>query len=541
MDDLTTLEPGDEGRAEDVGELACLTIIHHPNAARVGERAFLPGLHGAGTVEVSRVAPRFEPVEGGEGTPLADPFLSRSPLWIALSPDHVHLDRTGTSTRVVVEGQELGDHLRLPRARLRERGLCLVLGQRIVLLLHVASPDVRHGEPIWGLLGASRVMVGVRQQVAKVARQDVPVLLEGPSGSGKELVARAIHAASGRKGDFVSVNMAALTESMAAAALFGHERGAFTGAVRASRGYFGAAVGGTLFLDEIGETSSVVQPALLRAVESGEVQPVGAERAHRVDIRLITATDSTLGDVVQAGGFRGPLLHRLNTYTIRLPSLRERLDDLGRLLQIFLRQELEAVGRSERLLPRAGREEPWLPASLVAALMAHAWPGNVRELRNVARRIVIEASDQERVTLQPLALLSVPGGRAGAQGSSSSEPVAPAQPRRAVEPGHDQEGEQRGVDAPLDDAVVEAALEAHGFKPGAAARALGISRTTLYGWMEASPRMQKAADLAGETIEAALRGCGGDLSAAAAQLRVSERGLKLRMTALKLVLEGQDD
>ncbi|MEO1086205.1 MAG: sigma 54-interacting transcriptional regulator, partial [Acidobacteriota bacterium] len=275
-----------------------------------------------------------------------------------------------------------------------ERGVALLLAGSVLLLLHRFDPlSHRQPTPRLGLIGASASMQRVRDDIRQVADLRVPVLVRGESGTGKELVARAIHDSSPRAGKpFVAINMAAIPAPLAASELFGAARGAYTGANQRRAGYFARAAGGTLFLDEIGETPVEVQALLLRALESGEIQPVGADAPVKVDVRLISATDSDLDAEITAKRFRAPLLHRLSGYVIRLAPLRERREDFGRLLVHFLRRELADVGRSDRL---EVRDTPWLAAPLLARLIECPWPGNVRQLANVIRQIVIANRDAD--------------------------------------------------------------------------------------------------------------------------------------------------
>jgi serine/threonine-protein kinase PknK len=214
-----------------------------------------------------------------------------------------------------------------------------------------------------------------------VAASDVPVLVIGESGSGKELVARAIHDYGARSGrPFVGENCAAIPESLLESTLFGHTRGAFTGAVRPRAGLFEVASSGTLFLDEIGEMSLGMQTKLLRALEGGEVRPVGSERPKRVDVRVIGATHRDLEADVKAGRFREDLFYRLNVIALRVPPLRERPSDVPLLIQHFL--QLHAPKRKLRLTTAAS-----------GALERFAWPGNVRQLENEIRRALVLADE----------------------------------------------------------------------------------------------------------------------------------------------------
>ncbi|HUF34565.1 MAG TPA: sigma-54 dependent transcriptional regulator [Gemmatimonadales bacterium] len=227
------------------------------------------------------------------------------------------------------------------------------------------------------LLGESPVIQQVRALVDRVAPTDARVLVTGESGTGKELVAAAVHAAS-RRSDrpFVTVNCAAIPRDLVESEMFGHERGAFTGATERRMGRFELAHGGTLFLDEIGDLSAEAQAKLLRTLETGELQRIGAEGTVRVDVRVVSATNRRLEDEVAAGHFREDLFFRLNVFPIHLPPLRERLEDLPALVAHL----------AERARPR--HAATFTPAAL-DALAGYAWPGNVRELANLVERLSI--------------------------------------------------------------------------------------------------------------------------------------------------------
>src|SRR5689334_10355935 len=226
-------------------------------------------------------------------------------------------------------------------------------------------------------------MQQMRATIDKVAQSDATVLITGESGTGKELVARALHFAGRRAGGaFIPVNCGALVGTLLDSELFGHVRGAFTGAATAKRGLFVAADGGTLFLDEIGELPLELQPKLLRSLQDGEVKPVGGAAAIRVDARVIAATNRSLEDATRAGTFREDLFYRLAVITIDVPPLRNRPGDIAQLARHFAE---DAALRAER-----GRLE--LTDAAIAHLVAQPWPGNVRELENAIERAVILAT-----------------------------------------------------------------------------------------------------------------------------------------------------
>ena len=245
-----------------------------------------------------------------------------------------------------------------------------------------ADDQVPAGEDL-PLIGRSPPMQEVYRTVARVVSNDLTVLVLGESGTGKELVARAIHDFGPRKGaPFVAVNMAAIPRELIESELFGHERGAFTGAAQRTAGRFEQAQGGTLFLDEIGDMPMEAQTRLLRVLQSGEFSPVGGARAIRADVRIIAATHQELPKLIVDGQFREDLYYRLNVVPVRLPPLRERGSDIGELARHFL-DRAAADG-----LPRKQ-----LDAAAVARLERHSWPGNVRELENLMRRLAALTRD----------------------------------------------------------------------------------------------------------------------------------------------------
>jgi DNA-binding NtrC family response regulator len=237
------------------------------------------------------------------------------------------------------------------------------------------------------MVGNSSCMLEVSRRVRLVAPRMTPVLIEGPTGSGKELVAEALHRLSSRnRKAFVAINCAAIPESLLEAELFGHTRGAFTGAVQGRTGRIEAADGGTLFLDEIGEMPLGLQSKLLRFVECGELQRVGDNETVRVDVRIIAATHRPLAAQAQTGGFRSDLYYRLAVFLIRTPALLEHQEDLPLLIEHFFE--------------KMGRDAPMkrVDEGALAKLIAHDWPGNVRELEHVLERGVILAGDKPVLT-----------------------------------------------------------------------------------------------------------------------------------------------
>jgi transcriptional regulator with PAS, ATPase and Fis domain len=245
------------------------------------------------------------------------------------------------------------------------------------------SEITRSGMPL-GIIGESRAVHEILAIISRVARSDSGVLIEGESGTGKELVAREIHRQSPRRDRvFATENCAALTESLIESELFGHVKGAFTGASRDRLGIFQLADGGTLFLDEIGEMSLPMQGKFLRVLQEGEVRPVGGRHLVRVSVRIVAATNRNLAELMQAGRFRQDLYYRLNVIRIVIPPLRERREDIPHLVRYFLRKLAH-----EQSLP-----EPGLSEEALTILMSYFWPGNVRELENAIERAILMQRD----------------------------------------------------------------------------------------------------------------------------------------------------
>ena len=233
-----------------------------------------------------------------------------------------------------------------------------------------------------GIVGRSPLMQQMIAVLERVAPTDVPVLIEGESGTGKDLVARAIHGMSKRASrPFVSLNMSAIPEQLAESELFGHEKGAFSGAVSARHGFFAEAEGGTFFLDEIGSLAPALQPKLLRVLQDGDYIPVGSRHPRKADVRILCATNEDLRDKVAKGSFREDLYYRIHVMPVRLPALRARREDIPLLVSHFIQKHARKLGRGE------------IPASPEAlrALLDYRWPGNVRELEHTIERALLLA------------------------------------------------------------------------------------------------------------------------------------------------------
>lgn len=318
------------------------------------------------------------------------------------------------------------------------------------------------------LIGASLAMRQVKALGERAARSSIPVLILGESGVGKELIARAVHGASERAGKpFVAVNCGALPENLVESILFGHEKGSFTGAHDRHAGKFQEAAGGALFLDEVGELPLDMQVKLLRALQEGEVDPVGSKRPVKVDVRIISATNRDLAQQVAQGRFREDLYYRLNVFPIEAPALRGRLGDVPALVDAFIR----------RFNAEEGKRVVAATAETLGLLSAHPWPGNVRQLENAVYRAVVLADGPY---LLPHDFPSISGLTAPAEAELATDgPVAteagPVEPVRILDAG----GHLRTLEE-IERDLIQLAIETYAGHMTEVARRLGIGRSTLY-------------------------------------------------------------
>ncbi|MGB0588805.1 MAG: sigma 54-interacting transcriptional regulator [Myxococcota bacterium] len=352
---------------------------------------------------------------------------------------HVVHGEGGTARREVLRA---GDALRLGRR-------ALPVGRMVGSARY---PDAA----LWrGFLSRSPALMGTLSHLAGAAFSDAPISIRGESGTGKELAARALHDVGPRRaGPFVALNCAAMPETLAEAELFGARRGAYTGAQRDRAGAFERADGGTLFLDEVGDLSPVIQAKLLRALETGEALPLGAERPVSFDVRVVSATWRALEVDADSGAFRFDLLQRLSVLQVELPALRERRQDLGPLLEVAL-ADLDAC-------------DLWPSARVLASMHEDPWPGNVRQLRSLAQRAAVWGDPNAFV------------------------------PKRVLTPPHRMRLE-RGRSRLLREAhpglAATDAVKGAGGNRSEAARRLGVSRSTLYRWLSpAGPLLERSRD-----------------------------------------------
>ena len=413
-----------------------LTVVHHIRQDAVGVRRALvagpPLVLGRGRGEL------------GAGN-LDDPLLSRAHCEVKLNDQGVEVRDAGSLNGSFVNGQSF------TRTALRE-GDILGLGN-ILLLLHRA-PRSFTPRPHPRLIGGSAKLSRLLEDVDRVAPRQTTVLVQGETGVGKELIAQEVHLASGRQGRFVAVNCGAMPEALLLSELFGHTRGAFTGADRERTGLVQAAEGGTLFLDEIGEAPPGLQVALLRLLQEQEYRPVGSSQVHKADVRFVAATHRDLSVLVAQGQFREDLFGRLR-WALHVPSLRERPEDIPLLARHFVRQH-------------AGRPLD-IHRSLMLLMLRYRWPRNVRELDAWIERLCVEQSDADCLRPSDWIQLAV----------SAQEPSLAAAPVQAA------------AAAPLTDRSVKPSAESlrqlffavNGNVKALAGR-LGVSRNTLYRWFK---------------------------------------------------------
>lgn len=331
------------------------------------------------------------------------------------------------------------------------------------------------------LIGSSPAMTLVKRMGERAAKSAIPILITGESGVGKELIARAVHGSSDRAGKpFVAVNCGAIPENLVESILFGHEKGSFTGATDKHLGKFKEADGGTLFLDEVGELPLDMQVKLLRALQEGEIDPIGSKRSQKVDVRIVSATNRDVAQAVQQGRFREDLYYRLNVFPIEAPSLRERRDDIPALVEAFIR----------RFNVEEGKRVVGAAPETLQVLNGFDWPGNVRQLENAVYRAIILA---DAPYLQPydfpaisgivapppeaVAAVAQPDLPAVLQAAHAAMARAPVQdaPVRIL----DDRGHLRTLEE-IERDLIQHAIEIYAGHMSEVARRLGIGRSTLY-------------------------------------------------------------
>ncbi|MCC6897510.1 MAG: sigma 54-interacting transcriptional regulator [Polyangiaceae bacterium] len=507
--DDETLDPRERTRQERGLDdpVVAFELAFHPELGRIGSRfvagsAADPAL--AQGVVVGRDAPLWDD-PSGQPAPLSDPCISRAQIrvrWVgALSLFAIEVPDGAKRTVQVfgARGQPLGS---APADA--PPGSFVAIGDRAVVRLTV---EPRGTEPTGaGLLGSSALMHRLRGKCRALAALSEAVLITGPTGAGKERAARAIHQLERRAaGPFLAVNCAALPEALAESELFGHVRGAFSGAAEARPGVFEAANGGSVLLDEVGELTPALQAKLLRVLQERAVRPVGATRERPVDVRVLAATHRDLARDVAAGRFRQDLYSRLSSLVLDVPPLELHREDVPVLFTSALRRLTERADHaalSELFRPADDRPPP-LPMALYLSLLGTPYPGNVRDLESLAARVAaaVLRGDPPELAIEA----EVATVEAGASRPSADE--------------------------------LRAALRDHDHVLSRVATALGVSHSTVDRWMR-ELGLPRARDLETSRVREALARARGDVAAAAAELSVSERALVLRMRDLGVTAGG---
>lgn len=512
--DLTMTSPSLTLR-RDERPLLGLTIVWHPDAQRIGEQFIATNTDGV--VELSRFLPMFRH-PAGDGLPLGYGGVSREPLRILrTSSDHIVIQPPESRMVVELNGVEIqGAHQVSPEQI--TAGAILGLGRAILICLHWMRCLPKKND-IAGLIGVGSAAILLRDQIRQIAVMDFPVLLLGETGTGKEIAARAIHAHSKRRhASLVTVNMAALNESLAAADLFGAVKGAYTGAQQARKGLFGEAAGASLFLDEIGNTPATIQPMLLRVLETGDYRPLGAQQDMHSSARLIAATDQDL----YSEHFNQALLRRLESFVIQLPPLRSRREDIGVLLKHLL-EEIRAVS----LTPL-----PSLSVPLISAIANYDWPGNIRQLSHVLRRILLALQAGESPDFA--ALVQPRNGRineditafnVGSVASNTSHVTERTRTAGAAESANDLPVLRKKMNEFCEAEVLQA-MDNNDWYIQGAAQELGISRPSMYKLLEQHSAIRRAEQIPLEEIRQTLASSAGDIEACAAILKTPSEALR---------------
>lgn len=564
-----------------------LRLLYHPDLGRIGAISHANTDFEAGLwLDVGRGAPLFATSSPGDvWSSLADPTISRTQLrirWLReLSCFEVEPAPSARRRLYTVRSEsshaeladEVKDRVRLPA------GAMLAIEDRVLIGMEVLSQPHSIDEDRMGLVGECEEIWRLRQEIREVGSFQKPVLILGETGTGKELVAAAIHRASAMQaGPFVPVNCAALPEHLVESVLFGHVRGAFTGADVSREGLFRAAAGGTLFLDELCEMPIAIQPKLLRTLQDGMVTAVGQHKSVQLSVRLVAATNRDPAVEMSASRLRADLYHRLSTHVIVVPRLCRRYFDIPSLFVHFFGQQRHEHPELNRLWREGQRHGSAIPMSFFLALLRADWPGNVRELENIVEQTARRNLREGLFIAPPLPLStsesrgaepSVPTAAAadplgtilaaGSQRSPSGDAPSPAllgeasrllgiarktlaklidlrefdsMFRQAEDAGEADATRLAQLRARLAESL-HSILRTHDFNQARVAKTLGVSAWTLIRIMQ-ELGLRRPSDLSEVEIRSALDGSRGDIAQAASLLHVSEHGLKKRLFELGL-------
>jgi two-component system nitrogen regulation response regulator GlnG len=495
--------------------LLSLTIAWHPDPARIGDQFI--GNTEAEVIELSRFSPVFRPMQG-DGLPIGHGGVSRDPLRIVRdNSDGITICPPNSRMVVEVNGEEIKTPYYLSPEQV-DTGVIVTLGRAVFICVHWMRCLPKQN-PVDGFIGIGSSAILTRDLIRLAATNDNTVLLLGETGTGKEVAAQAIHNLSKRAAaKMVSVNMAALNESLAAADLFGANKGAYTGAQSSRDGYFSEAQNSTLFLDEIGNTPAPVQPMLLRVLENGEYRPLGATRDARSTARLITATDQDLYHT----NFNHALVRRLESFIIRIPPLRNRREDIGLLIcHLAKRADFAPVNLGQ------------IPPGLISDMLNFEWPGNIRQLSNVLKRALLSiqmgeyphlANMVESPKTIPPASVELRKAQTGvtAGGGAATAPAAPN------ESSHIERKKLRDL---TEQDVVDA-MNRHGWTIQYAADDLGISRPSMYKLIEANSQIRRVEQIPADEIREHLTAANNHVEQCAAQLKTPSEALRRHLRGL---------
>lgn len=475
-----------------------ITVLWHPDPAMIGGQY----LHSRSqdVLELNRFTPLFcHP--GQTGMPMAVGTISRTPILLRWQDaQSVMLEVPPSRMVVEVNGHEITDQINLSSSQI-DQGVVISLGRSVFLCLHWMR-SLPQFNLIPEIVGVGSAAIQLREQIRQMAKSDLPVLLLGETGTGKELAAKAIHQFSSRAhAPLVTVNMAALNETLAAADLFGAAKGAYTGAAQTRKGYFAEAAGATLFLDEVGNTPTSIQPMLLRVLETGDYRPLGASQDCRSSARIVSATDQNL----YQSSFNHALLRRLESLVLHLPPLKQRREDLGVLiLHILAREPGEATLTSE------------FPGEILNSLFCYDWPGNVRQLAQVIRRVCLQLQAGQSPDLSGLleqasapavlpSLTAVSANPRLSPGNLDSSLMGTNSSAHSLARNSHSAAQSRKKLHEISHDAVLTAMRNQRWEILAAAQELGVSRPSMYKLLEQHPQIRRAQDIPVTEIQSALQ------------------------------------
>jgi DNA-binding NtrC family response regulator len=498
-----------------------MTIAWHPDLARIGDQ-YIGGIDAA-IIELSRFSPTFQQISS-DPLPIGHGGISREPVRIVRdTSDGITICPPNSRMVVEINGKEIRDPTYISAAQI-EAGAILGLGRAVFICIHWMRCLPKQN-PVEGFLGVGSSAIQTRDLIRLAATNDNTVLLLGETGTGKEVAAQGIHNLSKRNSHkLVSVNMAALNESLAAADLFGATRGAYTGAQTTRDGFFSEAQNSTLFLDEIGNTPATVQPMLLRVLENGEYRPLGATRDARSTARLITATDQDLYDE----SFNHALLRRLESFIIRIPPLRARREDIGILIRDLLQnRNLTTIDASQ------------IPHALISDMLNFDWPGNVRQLGNTFKRALLSIQMGEFPVLALMVERPKMSASASAEMRQPSSAPANFQPPRnitspakaEVSPGNEGLLERKKLRDLTEQDVVDA-MEKHQWTIQYAADDLGISRPSMYKLIESNRQIRRVEQIPAEEIQEQFQLANNQVEQCASRLKTPSEALRRHLKGL---------